>query len=889
MKFFDTKISELIESQFPAIYRDEGEAFVAFVKAYYEWLEEQGNALFYSRKLLEYRDIDSTIDSFLGHFKYKYLNSIQFDTAADTASLVKHSLDLYRSKGTERSIDLFFKSVFGVPAEVYFPARDIFRTSSGVWIEPKYLEIEAFDESMDFVGLQIEGVDSGAKAFVEKYVKKVSTAGHVSHVFFISSIIGFFSTGEKIKSSVSGKIGPTVIGSMNYLTVTSGGSDYSVGDIVTVQSDSSGRNGKARVASVQSISGKVDFSLIDGGWGYNGNSQVLIAEKMMVVSGMYNPNSSPDFVRFETVVQPTCNLHYTGLSGLQFKAGDVVFKSNATQVIAQATVLDIDVVSSTEGYLLLSTALDKFDSTYSAVLEDGSSFTDEIGYEIVFESSETIANDGKIRVYSLPTDDNGDGLYYNDSANLMLATANTVANVASMVSVTASANLMKTSSNVTLSVVDSFTPYSAGDQLFQYSSYETANGYIDRVTYVGSNASIRLVNVNGTFASGNVYSRSTNASANAISISKTIGLHNVVGDFYQSSLAPIRGLGSQTSAYITILSRGSGASLTTSNTFLYEETVTRNTDILFDYLDVELDSSDYGFPSPGSTTLSSTLSDTLSYVSDDYGKISSIVVTNSGTDYNFSPYVMVFTPELYKYMKRDFIVSVSNTVGSFVVGEAVMQNGSVVGTLRPQSNSSVLYLKRSTFGDIVVNSPISTESLEDLTNETSDVLVEEAVTPLVGVVSGSFAYPTSIAEDPSSEPIGINAEIVASTTTAEGSVLTLDVVDSGFSYYDGEDVSFSMEDNANEGTATVSLRTYGTGTGYHRENNSLLSSTKYLQDGVYYQEFSYEVKSAITLDKYSDMLKQIMHVAGTELFAKFVHKNNLDLSVGITQSSLTIS
>ena len=38
-------ISNLIAQQFPAIYRDEGPVFVAFVTEYYKWLEEEGNAL----------------------------------------------------------------------------------------------------------------------------------------------------------------------------------------------------------------------------------------------------------------------------------------------------------------------------------------------------------------------------------------------------------------------------------------------------------------------------------------------------------------------------------------------------------------------------------------------------------------------------------------------------------------------------------------------------------------------------------------------------------------------------------------------------------------------------------------------------------------------------
>ena len=38
------KISSLIASQFPSFYDSEGPKFEAFLQAYYEWMESQGQA-----------------------------------------------------------------------------------------------------------------------------------------------------------------------------------------------------------------------------------------------------------------------------------------------------------------------------------------------------------------------------------------------------------------------------------------------------------------------------------------------------------------------------------------------------------------------------------------------------------------------------------------------------------------------------------------------------------------------------------------------------------------------------------------------------------------------------------------------------------------------------
>ena len=76
-------ISNLVENQFPAFYQEEGPNFIAFVKAYYEWLEEQqtlangtivDNALYDARNIVKLRDIDTTLDQFFTHFINKYLN-----------------------------------------------------------------------------------------------------------------------------------------------------------------------------------------------------------------------------------------------------------------------------------------------------------------------------------------------------------------------------------------------------------------------------------------------------------------------------------------------------------------------------------------------------------------------------------------------------------------------------------------------------------------------------------------------------------------------------------------------------------------------------------------------------------------------------------------------
>lgn len=350
----EKKISHLIEKDFPAYYREEGPVFVDFLRIYYEWMESQNQTNYYARNLLDFKDIDTTIDDFIVYFKQKYLPNIQFDTATDVQQLIKHTLDLYRSKGTDRAIDLFFRLVYGKPAEIYYPGDDIFRLSDGKWVKPIYLEITSSPENRNYVNKQIVGLTSGATAFVERIIRRKIASKYVE-IMFISSLNGDFQTGEKI--TIDGEFqqySPTVLGSLTTLQIISGGQDFSVGEIVYLTSNN-GVQGKARVSDVQEYTGLVDFILIDGGWGYTTNAQVLISEKVLTVSGVSAPNTaSRPFTPFDKITQPLANVTYNAANS-SFAANDILYSYYSNNGIAGAAqVISVSTVSATNGTLNLA-------------------------------------------------------------------------------------------------------------------------------------------------------------------------------------------------------------------------------------------------------------------------------------------------------------------------------------------------------------------------------------------------------------------------------------------------------------------------------------------------------------------------------------------------------
>ena len=120
-------ISSIVSSQFPSFIREDYEAFVAFVKAYYEFLQQD-----YSTDLKTIRDIDTTLDEYVKHFKSEYASNIPF-TLANERFLLSNIKDLNLAKGSEQSYRLLFRLLFDKEIQIGYPGQQMLRASDGRW------------------------------------------------------------------------------------------------------------------------------------------------------------------------------------------------------------------------------------------------------------------------------------------------------------------------------------------------------------------------------------------------------------------------------------------------------------------------------------------------------------------------------------------------------------------------------------------------------------------------------------------------------------------------------------------------------------------------------------------------------------------------------------
>jgi hypothetical protein len=286
-------ISNFVQNQFPQFYLEDGPDFILFVKAYYEWMESENQSIYQSRRLFDYRDIDNTVESFLEFFQKKYLYGIPFDIISNKRFILKHILDVYRSKGSINCYKLLFKLIYNEDIDVYLPSVDVLRVSDGTWKEPKFLEVTAFDNILDYNGKTIIGTNSKVTATVENVVKQTFNGNFVTLVYIsgISPTGSTFLMGEnivpldKINDYDYISNSPNILGSIETLQpITNGGRDYKIDDILKiVERDpetsellSYGRDGLLKVTGLKRGNGELFFDIIDGGFGFTPDSEIFI-------------------------------------------------------------------------------------------------------------------------------------------------------------------------------------------------------------------------------------------------------------------------------------------------------------------------------------------------------------------------------------------------------------------------------------------------------------------------------------------------------------------------------------------------------------------------------------------------------------------------------------
>ena len=266
---FHERISVRVEGQLPDFVKQDHATFIAFLEAYYEYLEQIGKPYEVIGSLDNYFNIDKTVDDFLQYFKTQFAKDIPEAVFANANKphIIKRLRDFYRAKGSEKSFQFLFRLLYQEEIEFYYPSIDMLRVSDGRYTKDKILRcIDTSGSSaiFTFTGATITGGTSGAKGIVELVVNE-AIGSFVVSTLYLSKVVGTFTTNETVTDGTNTFTLDSMV--IDY-TITNPGNGYSVDDNIAVIGGGAGAVGAQFLVETLSTGSITTATIVSGGTGY---------------------------------------------------------------------------------------------------------------------------------------------------------------------------------------------------------------------------------------------------------------------------------------------------------------------------------------------------------------------------------------------------------------------------------------------------------------------------------------------------------------------------------------------------------------------------------------------------------------------------------------------
>jgi hypothetical protein len=773
------KISQFVEKQFPAIYRDEGKELVELVKTYYKFLEtEENQSIFNIRQIYNYRDIDTTLDRMLIFFKNKFLNGLFYNE--DARFIVKNILDLYRRKGSKEGIELFFKMFFESEVTVYFPSQDIFKPSTSLWKTGSFIQLYStirFDIFDGIINRKIFGDKSNASAFVDN-VYFVSVNGAYIPILFISDVKGEFAGFDTIYSNNPDISYGIVYGSLRKVIIDSSAPNTGgnkIGDIVDILSES-GFGAKGRVTDVsRQLSGEIQFQIQDGNYGYTtSNTSILISDQ----NAFFENEQGKEFIVNERIKQDKSN---TSVFAIVLGT-----KSDSVGLYLDYSELDTQI-------LFVNTLGSDYNPDEEIVQQN--SFGIEVFGTIISEQENSIT------VLLDKSKSSVDTQRYFFEKGRPVSTTSRIDNISKLVT-------------------------NVSDDYFFEDGFD--------VTTTNRNVNISRMPLFVTV-------KNTTASAKIGTISNT-------------------------------------------------ETITIITDLIENYLDVPLNSSNYSLVPPANLEMSGTRVNGIiinsntplneAFVPETFtiGSIETLSNINPGIDQVSDAFILARENLLRRFNLQDQILNVTTPVGVLIFEDDIMTQTRMIQNFDGSTeqvqikgrvvdvNGNNITLKQLTFESFIVDAPI----------------FKNGSTVPITVNSRS--------RDFTSQPLGLNAKIIGNVETITGRIKEIEVFDSGIGYEDNSIVqiqNITKEIDAIDAYGIANTRRQGITEGRWRSFTSHINQEKVIQDSFFYQDYSYELTTDVEPSSYEIEYRGLIHPVGIKLFTKFGKIDVINIDVDLFADEVT--
>ncbi len=267
------------------------------------------------------------------------------------------------------------------------------------------------------------------------------------------------------------------------------------------------------------------------------------------------------------------------------------------------------------------------------------------------------------------------------------------------------------------------------------------------------------------------------------------------------------------------------------------------------------------------------------------GEVAEVSVINRGSGYFASPTITIVDTTIESLgLLSDKLVTITNPGTNYQVGDAlvitantganavgqvasVTANASFSNTLLFEDGFEMLF--EQSYDDVAKTEDWNVGSYGpiariEFTNFGNGYLAEYPPTITVSTSSGANASLTVVGVQ------GMNANVevdTANNITGIGSIRAVEISNFGIDYSTATaNATATGDGNAN---LTPIISGIGVSEGSWLDDDGKIDY-KILQDSYYYQDYSYVIKSGLTVEKYIDTIKKSIHPAGLQVFGEIL-------------------
>lgn len=294
-------ISPIIAKKIPSFLESEYNRFYAFIKNYFDFLEEIGNPLelleTFSYKLDTNNEVDIYVDKVLQELGFDIKNLLTIPKS----ELVNHLREFYLARGTPNSFVFLFKILYGIENEdvkIDYPRKRLLIPSAATYDGKYHIFTTAtskdnsltqknywlFQENVNSFDTQVTGIASRVKTninsslLIEGYISENNSRNSFLQLQ-VDKPIDEFRVGELVdiySRDSNSTIRETIIPVID-LNITSPGKNYKVGDTISISNVISPGTATVKIVS----SGSIDsVSIINGGINYS-IGETIVSQKLI--------------------------------------------------------------------------------------------------------------------------------------------------------------------------------------------------------------------------------------------------------------------------------------------------------------------------------------------------------------------------------------------------------------------------------------------------------------------------------------------------------------------------------------------------------------------------------------------------------------------------------